>query len=118
MYPGGTGGSSPFSPAVAVGDRLYLSGFTGRGPDGYGDVEAQTRQALARLERTLAAGGLDFTDVISARVYVTDVRHFAAVNRVYRDVAPGPRPVRSTVGTPLMSADALVEIQMVAVRKY
>ena len=110
--------SSPFSPAIQVGDRLYLSGFVGRGPDGYkaGDIKAQTRQTLANLKATLAAADMDFSNVASATVYLSDIRHYQAMNEVYREVLPTPPPARATVGAQLMSADALVEIVMVATK--
>ena len=119
VIPEGASRSSPFSPTINVADRLYLAGFTGRGPDGYapGDVREQTRAALRRLKGALAASGLEFSDVVSTRVYLTDIRHFAAMNEIYASVVPQPRPARTTVGTPLMSADALVEIQMLAVKR-
>ena len=53
-------------------------------------------------------------DVESATVFLTDIRHYQAMNAVYREVMPSPPPARATVGTQLMSPDALVEIQMVA----
>ncbi len=105
----------PFSPAIRAGDRLFLSGMVGRGPDGYpAGVEAQTRVALDRLAKTLAAAGLGFRDVEMASVFLTDIRHYAAMNAVYRQVVGSPPPARATVGAPLMSPDALVEIQMTA----
>lgn len=110
--------SSPFSPAIQVGDRLYMAGFVGRGPDGYaaGDVKAQTRQTLANIEATLAAAGMDFTNVVDAMVYISDIRHYQSMNEVYAEVVPSPKPSRATVGAELMSPDALVEIMMVAVK--
>ncbi len=110
--------SSPFSPAIQVGDRLYMAGFVGRGPDGYapGDVKAQTRQTLANIEATLAAAGMDFTNVVDAMVYVSDIRYYQSMNEVYAEVVPSPKPSRATVGAELMSPDALVEIMMVAVK--
>ena len=109
---------SPFSPAIQVGDFLYLSGFVGRGAEGFaaGDVAAQTRQTLARLEATLKAAGMDFSNVVNAQVYLTDIRHYAAMNGVYAELLPKPPPARATVGAPLMSPDALVEIMMIAAR--
>ena len=110
--------SRPFSPAIQVGERLFLSGMVGRGPDGYPQgVEAQTRVTFERLRATLAAAGMDWGDVESATVYLTDVRHYQQMNAVYREVMPAPPPARATVGTQLMSPDALVEIQMVASKK-
>ena len=47
-------------------------------------------------------------------MFLTDIRHFSAINEVYRELAPQPRPARTTVGTALMSPDALVEVMMVA----
>ena len=105
----------PLSPAIQAGGRLFLSGMVGRGPDGYPDgVEAQTRVALKRLRTTLAAAGLGFDDVDMASVFLTDIRHYAIMNQVYREVVGSPPPARATVGAPLMSPDALVEIQMTA----
>ncbi len=107
----------PLSPAIEAGGRLFLSGMVGRGPDGYpAGVEAQTRLALDRLAATLAAAGLGFRDVEMANVFLTDIRHYAAMNAVYREVVGAPPPARATVGAPLMSPDALVEIQMTARR--
>lgn len=109
---------SPFSPAIQVGDFLYLAGFVGRGAEGFaaGDVAAQTRQALARLQATLAAAGMDFSNVVNAQVYLSDIRHYGDMNAVYAELLPKPPPARATVGARLMSPDALVEIMMIAVR--
>lgn len=107
----------PFSPAVQVGDRLFLSGFVGRGREGYpAGVAAQTRRVLERLAATLAAAGMSFADVVNAEVYLSDVRFYAAMNEVYGKTMPKPPPARATVGSQLMSPEALVEIAMIAVR--
>ena len=107
----------PLSPAIQAGDRLFLSGMVGRGPEGYpAGVEAQTRVALERLRTTLAAGGMTFRDVDMASVFLTDIRHYATMNAVYAEVVGSPPPARATVGSSLMSPDALVEIQMTARR--
>lgn len=108
--------NATISPSVVAGGRQFLAGMTGRGPDGYapGDVKAQTRQCFARLQATLEAAGLTLDDVIESTVFLTDIRHFSDMNEVYRELMPSPRPSRSTVGTALMSPDALVEIMFVA----
>ena len=107
---------SPLVPSIVAGKRQFLSGTTGRGPDGYarGDVKAQTRQAIARQKAILEAAGLTLEDVVESRVYLTDMRHFGDMNEVYRELIPAPRPSRTTVGTSLVSPDALVEIMFVA----
>lgn len=116
VYPeGASPGALPFSPAIQVGDRLFLSGMVGRAEDGFpSDVAAQTRITLERLAATLKAAGMSFDDVESATVYLTDIRHYGAMNQVYRELMPSPPPARATVGAPLMLPEALVEIAMIA----
>jgi reactive intermediate/imine deaminase len=113
---GQSSSTSPLSPSVVAGGRQFLSVMTGRGATGYapGDVKAQTRQAIERLKATLAEAGLTLNDVVESTVFLTDIRHFSDMNEVYRELIPLPRPSRTTVGTALMSPDALVEIMMVA----
>ena len=113
---GTTRSTSPISPGIEAGGRVFLSGMVGRGDDGYapGDVEAQTRQTFENIRRTLAAADLDFDDVVNVMVYVSDIRYFNAMNEVYASFMPTPPPSRATVGVELMTPDALVEIMMVA----
>ena len=79
-------------------------------------MKAQTRQALENIRATLEAAGLGFDDVVDALVFVSDIRHYQAMNEVYQEMMPSPPPARATVGVPLMSPDALVEIQVLAAR--
>ena len=105
----------PFSPAIAANGMLYLAGMVGRVDGAYPpSVEAQTRATLDSLAATLKAAGLGFGDVVNATVYLTDVRDYGAMNKVYAEVVGQPPPARATVGMPLMSSDARVEIQMTA----
>ncbi len=105
------------SPAIQVGDRLFLSGMVGRGPDGYPPgVSEQTEIVLERLAATLKAAGMSFRDVRDATVFLSDIRYYAAMNEVYARVVGSPPPARATVGLQLMSPSALVEIQMTAAK--
>ncbi len=107
--------TSPFSPAVRVGQRVYLAGMVGRGPEGIakGDVEAQTRQTLANLEATLAAAGMDFGNVTAMHVFLPHIEHAAAVGSIL-DHMIGSGPSRTVIGAGLMGPDNLVEIMMFA----
>ncbi|MEM9592766.1 MAG: RidA family protein [Acidobacteriota bacterium] len=114
--PGTKPSGRPFSPAILAGGRLFLSGMVGRGADGYPDgVGPQTQVVLDRLEATLAAAGLGFHDVVSAAVFLSDVRYYGDMNAVYAKGVGSPAPARATVGSLLMTPKALVEIEMTAV---
>jgi enamine deaminase RidA (YjgF/YER057c/UK114 family) len=79
-------------------------------------VGAQTRQAFVNLLAHLASAGATADDVISVRVFLTQVDHFAAMNEVYREFFNDPFPARSTiyVGLPpglLVEIDALAVVE-------
>jgi enamine deaminase RidA (YjgF/YER057c/UK114 family) len=104
------------SSAIKVGNRLYVSGILGNTADNKGDTEAQARETLARIGRTLKAAGFDWPHVVDGIVYITDVKNFDAMNRGYRTIFTKDFPARATVRTGLVAADGLVEIMMVAAK--
>jgi len=102
-------GRSPLSPAIATGERVWLSGMLARGED----AEAEARATLARLGATLEAAGLGFGDVVDVWVYLTDVRDAETVLGVLAEVLPEGVPT-TVAGLPLVGRLG-VEIQMTAV---
>lgn len=109
---------APLTPAVKVGDTIYVSGqvpVDDRGGVAGDDVRSQTAQALANLEAQLQAAGASRADVVKTLVILTHVkRDFAAMNEVYAAFFPDPKPARSTIGAEL-AIDVLVEIEAVAI---
>ena len=108
--------SIPLSTAIRAGNRIFLSGVLGNTDANVGDVTAQTKEVLTRINRTLTLAGLTFGDVADSTVYLTDLSHFGAMNDVYRQSFTREPPARATIGTKLVSRNALVEILMTAVR--
>lgn len=110
---------SPYSYGVRVGDTLFLAGLVARnGKDNStvkGDIDVQTRTAMANAAEILRAAGMTYGHVVSGRVYLTDTANFAAMNTAYRAHFPSDPPARATVITGLTSPDYLIEITLVAV---
>ena len=106
--------SAILSSAVKVGNRLYVSGILGNTKENLGDAGAQTKELMARIERTLKAAGYGWNDVVDGIVYITDLKNYDAMNAAYRAAIPKDFPARATVRTGLVGADGLVEIMFVA----
>ena len=104
------------SAAIRVGNRLYISGMLGNTPDNKGDAKAQTERTMASLGRALKAAGFDWPHVVEGLAYITDVKHFSAMNGVYRPQFGKDFPARATVVTELVNADGLVEIMLTATK--
>jgi len=104
------------SPAIRSGQTLYVSGMLGNTPETKGDAAAQTRETLERIRRTLTAGGYGPEHVVDGLVYLTELKHYAAMNDVYRGFFAKDFPARATVESGLVAADGLVEIMVTAVK--
>jgi enamine deaminase RidA (YjgF/YER057c/UK114 family) len=81
-----------------------------------GDIKVQTRTVMESAGEILKSGGMTYADVASSRVYITDTAMFQEMNATYRTYFPKDPPARATVITPLMNAQAVVEITLLAVK--
>lgn len=106
------------SPAVRVGDLIYLSGTLGTIPGqglAEGGIKGQTKQALENTRAALELAGGRMEDVVKCTVFLTDVKDFAGMNEVYRQVFPTDPPARSTVVVAaLVVPNAVIEIECIA----
>lgn len=109
---------APFSAGILSAGTLYISGQMGTDPKTNqipDDFDAEMRAALDRVGSILKAGGMDFDNVVSVQVFLTDVDLFPRMNAVYKTYFKEPRPARATVGVlKLVSPKAHVEISVTA----
>lgn len=104
------------SAAIKAGNRLYASGVLGNTPENAGDAAAQTRETMAKIRKTLASAGYTPADVVDSLVYLTDLSLFPQMNQEYAAFFGKDFPARATVVAGLVSAGAVVEIMVTAVR--
>jgi enamine deaminase RidA (YjgF/YER057c/UK114 family) len=109
-----------YSRAVKIGNWVVVSGTTAVDENGAlvgaGDVVAQTRYILQKIEKALMACGATMSDVIRTRMYVTDITQWEAIGRVHGEFFGEIKPASSMVEVKgLISPDLLVEIEIDAV---
>jgi reactive intermediate/imine deaminase len=120
-----------YSEAFAVGDYVFAAGQlasdfkTGLAPEArrdpafpyYGsDIKLQTRFIMENLKRTFAAAGSSLDKIVKAQVFLTDLKHFAGFDEVWKEYFTLPPP-RTTVGTSgLLVKDTLIEIDLIGAR--
>jgi enamine deaminase RidA (YjgF/YER057c/UK114 family) len=101
------------SQAVIHGSTVYLAGQVASDP--VPDVKKQTQQILAGIDELLAAAGTDKTKLLSANIWLADIRTFADMNSVWDGwVSAGNTPARATVEAKLAGPQYLVEIGVIA----
>jgi reactive intermediate/imine deaminase len=107
----------PFSPAVRVGDMLYLSGQIGTDSTGAlvpGGIEAETRQTMRNIDAVLRATGSSMERVVKCTVFIADMKEWPAMNAVYTTFFPTHKPARSALGANGLALGARVEIECLA----
>lgn len=99
-----------YSRAVRVGPLVSVAGTTGEGPAG--DIAAQARDALRRIEIALQQAGAALTDVVRTRIYVTDISRWREVGAVHEQVFGAIRPAATMIEvSALIAPELLVEIE-------
>jgi reactive intermediate/imine deaminase len=107
----------PFSPAVRVGNLLFLSGQIGVTSTGAlvpGGIGPETRQTLDNIRDVLQRTGSSMERVVKCTVMLADMREWESMNVVYASYFPGNKPARSSFGATGLALGARVEIECIA----
>lgn len=109
----------PFSPAVRVGNLLFLSGQVGTKADASGalvpgGIQPETRQTLENIRSLLTTLGSSMDKVVKCTVFLADMSEWGAMNEVYVTFFPKNKPARSAMGASGLALNARVEIECIA----
>ncbi len=108
-----------YSRMVKFGLFVKIGGTTSVQPDGtvYGkDAYEQTKYVLEKQVKLLAQAGAKPTDVVSIKVYTTDMTQTGKICEAYSEIFHDIRPLNTVVGTPALNRPTqFVEIEMDAV---
>lgn len=110
----------PYSQAVLTGNTLYTSGQIALHPETgvliMSDIETETKQVMENMKAVLDAAGMDFSNVIKATIFISDMNDFARINNVYSTYFnEETAPARETVQVACLPKNVNVEISMIAV---
>ena len=104
------------SQAVVHGDTVYLAGVVAKTTAGE-SVAKQTQEVLSIIDGHLAKAGSDKSKLLSATIYLPDMKNFAEMNAVWVGwVSAGNTPARATVEAKLAAPQYGVEIMVIAAR--
>jgi len=115
---GGPAPVGPYSPGVAANGFLFVSGQIPLNPQ-TGELvqdsfERQARQTLENLKRVVEAAGSSLERVVKVTIFLSDLKDFDELNRIYSEYFAESRPARSTVQAARLPKDVDVEIEAIA----
>ncbi|MGZ5035064.1 MAG: RidA family protein [Usitatibacter sp.] len=101
------------SEMVVHNGTVYLAGEV---PDDTSkDITAQTEEVLAKIDKLLAQVGSDKSKILTAQIFLPDMKDFAGMNAAWEKwVVAGRTPARATIEAKLANPAYKVEIMCVA----
>ena len=94
---------------------IYLTGQVGTPPGSDavvpGGIQAETRQTLENIKEVLERFGSSMDRVVKCTAMIDDMSQWSAMNEVYVEYFPGPKPARSAIGADGLALGASVELE-------
>lgn len=110
----------PYSQAVEINNMIFISGQipinSSTGMLVEGGIKEQTQQSFNNIKAILAEAGLTTNHIVKTTVLLTDMNDFTDMNGVYESQFEGNFPARSAFAVKSLPKNALVEIEVIAVR--
>ncbi len=110
----------PYSQAIVFGNLVFCSGQAAIVPEtGHlieGGIAEQTEQVCKNLQAVLEASGSSLDNVLKTTVFLKNIDDFHSMNQVFAKYFRN-FPARSTVQVSNLPKYALVEIEVIAVKK-
>ena len=108
----------PYNTAVIFGETVYISGMIGIDPQVKKPVEggtlAQAAQIFKNIELVLGELNLTMNDVLKTTVYLTDIKEFGEVNKLYAEAFAPNFPARTCVEVSALPMGLSIEIECIA----
>jgi reactive intermediate/imine deaminase len=108
-----------YSQAIKVNNTVYLSGQIPLVPEtmalNTGDMAAQIRQVFDNLQAVAQASGGNLANIVKLNIFLTDLSHFALINKIMAEYFQQPYPARAAVGVASLPKNVPVEMDAILV---
>lgn len=110
----------PYSPAVSIGNMLFVSGQIAIDPNTGtlvdGGIQEQTRQSLENIKALVEKAGFTMSDVVKCNVLMDTISFYGPMNEVYIEYFPVNPPARKAYSVESLPRGAMVEIDAIAIK--
>jgi enamine deaminase RidA (YjgF/YER057c/UK114 family) len=109
-----------YSRAVVDGDWVFVSGTVGLNPENNAiaaDFEQQMDQIFINIGSALKNADAEFEDLVRVRCFIVDTKYLGAMSKKLHQYLGHIKPANTTVVTQLAVEDALIEIEVTALKR-
>jgi 2-iminobutanoate/2-iminopropanoate deaminase len=101
------------SPAIRVGNRLFVSAMSGGTEVNIGNPPVQARESIARLERAVKAAGFGLPDTVEGAAYVLHAGDILGVDSAYQEAFPKGVPALTEISAGQMASNSEGELSLI-----
>ena len=111
----------PYNQAVKINNMLFISGQVAMDPHNNNElikssINDETHQVMKNLSAILEEAGMDFTNVVKATIFLSEMSYFKEINSIYGSyLKDGEEPARETVAVKTLPKEVNIEISMIAI---
>ena len=111
----------PYNQAVKIKNMLFISGQVAMDPHNNNElikssIKDETHQVMKNLSAILEEAGMDFTNVVKATIFLSEMSYFKEINSIYGSyLKDGEEPARETVAVKTLPKEVNIEISMIAI---
>jgi 2-iminobutanoate/2-iminopropanoate deaminase len=109
----------PYSHSISYGDLIFVSGQIGIDPKSNTlkqGIQEQTIQIFENLKAILKSNDSDLNHITKTTIFITDLKNFEVVNKIYGSYFQNQFPARSTIEIAALPKNAAIEIECIAVK--
>ena len=110
----------PYSQAILKNDTLYASGQIAINPKTnklvLDSIDIETKQVMENVQSVLEAAEMNFSNIVKCSIFLSDMKNFDTVNKVYASYFTDLPPARETVAVLGLPKNVNIEISFIAVK--
>jgi 2-iminobutanoate/2-iminopropanoate deaminase len=104
------------TPLVVHNGLIYIAGqgANSNGPVGKDDIDSHTTKVMENVKHLVEVGGGAMDSILQLTVFLADLAHYDAMNKIFKTYFPHGGPARTTVAAAALPGNSLIEINCIA----
>ena len=109
-------GTQMITPLIVHNGLIYIAGqgANSNGPVGKDDIDSHTTKVMENVKQLVEVGGGNMDSILQLTVFLADLSHYEAMNKIFKTYFPHGGPARTTVAVAGLPGNSMVEINCIA----
>src|SRR6476660_10614160 len=109
-------GKQMITPLITHNGLIYIAGqgANSNGPVGKDDIDSHTTKVMENVKQLVETGGGTMDSILQLTVFLADLAHYDAMNKIFKTYFPNGGPARTTVAVAALPGNSKLEINCIA----